>query len=208
MRPALPLLALLFAATASAEPVPSSVLSADLDGDGSPERVSAFVVAHRGFLLVEVGDARVTSPVYAMWKVAAGDVDGDGRAELLLGIWSTRHRHDEPDPHRAVWVVGWRGGDLQEVWRGSALSMPLIDFLVADLDGDGRAELLALERSAEGACRANAYEYNGFGFSGVARAVLPCDRLGVADSPGTVQSAGRSFAPRLVGKTLTLSEAP
>jgi hypothetical protein len=109
-----------------------------------------------------------------MWKVERGDVDGDGVDEALVGIWSRKPRHDEPEPHRTVWVLDWRDGTLYERWRGSALARPLADFDVRRREG--AADLLvAWERSARG-CFETRYEWNGFGFGGLGKRAVPCSR--------------------------------
>lgn len=128
----------------------------------------------RGFLSFEnPGRQRWTSRIFPMWKARIGDLDGSGRDELVLGIWSRMKRHDEPSPSRAIWVMGWEGVDLIPLWQGSAMSLPLVDFEIADVDGDGRSELLAIERRGE-QCFWTLYRWNGFGFWVDARRDIPC----------------------------------
>jgi hypothetical protein len=62
----------------------------------------------------------------------AGDLDGDGAGDLVLG-----------SPSASV-VVHWGGGGQQSI----PLSRPATDLLVADATGDGHADLLALERAS------------------------------------------------------------
>ncbi len=71
-------------------------------------------------------------------------------------------------------LIGWQQDAIHELWAGSALADPLQQFIAADLDGDGRQELLALERSYNDSSsppsRAiTAWEWNGFGFTLLAR---------------------------------------
>lgn len=140
----------------------------------------------RGLLRVQDGDLDWTSPVYPAWKVRVADLDGDGRDEVVLGTWSTAERHDEPRPHRAVWVLGWRGDRLEELWRGSALARPMRDFSVADLDDDGHDELLSLER-VDKTCMLSAYRWSGFGFGGEATTVTECDARFSKTNPACLQ---------------------
>ncbi|HWO11504.1 MAG TPA: hypothetical protein VNN80_18550 [Polyangiaceae bacterium] len=111
----------------------------------------------RGF--VQVGT--FTSKIYRAWKVDVADLDGDGTREVLLGIWSTTRRHEEPEPHRTVWVLRWDAArhQLSEAWRGSALARPLRDFGV---EGE---RLVARERW-QSRCYRTTYAWNGFGFVG------------------------------------------
>lgn len=155
--------------------------------------------ARAGFLVIErlIGHRgrRWTSRVYPMWWAQAADLDGDGVDELVLGIWSRTRRHDEPTPHRTIWVLSWNGAELAPLWRGSALARPLADAFAVDLDGDGRAELVALERAGQG-CMLAAYEWTGFGFG--AEATRPISCAAALDRGGwRVRLDGRSRRPLL-----------
>jgi hypothetical protein len=148
-----------------------------------------------GFLTITRQGPRWTSALYPMWWAAPADLDGDGVDEIVLGIWSRTPRHDEPEPHRAIWVVAWNGRELVPLWRGSALARPLADAFVADLDRDGRAELLTLERAGAG-CVLAAYAWNGFGFAGQARLSISCAAT-LDRRARRVQRDGRTHRPAL-----------
>jgi hypothetical protein len=78
-------------------------------------------------------------------RLAAGDPNEDGRLELVLALW----RPDEAGSLRShPFLVGWRGGRYRVVWGGSALSEPIQDLAVGDVDGDGRDELWLLQGGA------------------------------------------------------------
>ncbi len=139
--------------------------------DGERLRVDAFFDDARTQGFVRIGGW--TSRVYQAWSIALADLDDDGVDEVLLGIWSRQKRHDEPEPHRTVWVLDWDGKRLVETWRGSALARPLIDFAAVQLDGNGADELIAYERDERG-CWLTAYRWGGFGFYGLTRAAVPC----------------------------------
>jgi len=133
---------------------------------GLPVRAWFDAGRQRGFVQV----AGFTSRLYRAWSIAVGDLDGDGTREILLGIWSTTRRHDEPEPHSTVWVLAWDDarGELRERWRGSALSRPLLDFTVRD------DRLLATERLG-GGCVLTNYDWTGFGFAARARRPAACE---------------------------------
>jgi hypothetical protein len=166
-------------------------------GPGQVHDVAVYLATDHGagFLTVTRAGRRWTSAIHPMWWAAPADLDGDGVDEIVLGIWSRARRHDEPEPHRAIWVVAWDGRALVARWRGSALARPLADALVADLDRDGRAELLALERAATG-CVLAAYAWNGFGFTGRARRSISCAAT-LDRRARQVQQDGRIHRPAL-----------
>jgi hypothetical protein len=154
--------------------------------------------------LIEPQGRRWTSRVYPMWWAQAADLDGDGVDELVLGIWSRTRRHDEPTPHRTIWVLSWNGAELAPLWRGSALARPLADAFAADLDGDGRAELVALERARAGQdCVLTAYEWTGFGFGAEATRPISC-AAALDRGARHVRLNGRGRGPILRRGTLEL----
>lgn len=143
-----------------------------MDGDGQAERVCLLRGSHPHLGVLRVLRRQAppwTSPLLPAWSLHTGDLDGDGLAEVVLGVWSWRQRHAEPQPHRSVWVLGWTGERLRERWRGSALARPLVTLRVADLDGDGTAELITTERGSAGLVTGT-YRFDGFGFVGLGRA--------------------------------------
>jgi hypothetical protein len=116
----------------------------DLTNDGIPEVVFAST-ASTGGGLVEVGVLRalhgnngseyftVTDPLYAVSttsSVATGDIDGDGRPEIIAcdssGVRLIAFEHDG--------TFKWRSGTLEAIYWGAPA--------IADLDGDGIPEIV------------------------------------------------------------------
>ncbi len=148
------------------------LLSADLDGDGREERLEWHHHpgerrgADRSFLRLPRPQGDLISPVYRAFQAGLADLDEDGRVEIILGVWSQVPRHAEPEPHRAVWVLGLRAEGFRELWRGSALANSLEAFQL--WRNPQAVWLLSLERSA-GLCISRIYRWTGFGFAAKAR---------------------------------------
>jgi hypothetical protein len=127
-----------------------------------------------GFVVVRNGSGEPwTSPIRPIWRLAAGDVDGDGDDELVYGMWSSKDHHGEEGRPKSIWVMGWQGRETEPLWRGSSLADPLVDFRVGDVDGDGTDEVFALEETDEG-CLASVYRWSGFGLGRVAEQGVGC----------------------------------
>jgi hypothetical protein len=198
-------------AVAPAAPATATqAFTADLDGDGSPEQVTVQLAAERGVGFLQVTRAAAepwTGPLWPLWKALPARLDDLPRSLVVLGVWSVPRREPAAVPQRTLRVLGADGRRLRDLWRGSALARPLLDFTAADLEPDGRDELLTLDRLHD-RCWLTAYRWNGFGFHGLARTPVPCEGLTLcADGPpGCVWIAGRPTVPTLRAGTLSLEE--
>lgn len=136
----------------------------------------------RAFLATRDGEREVVSPIYEVWRVDSGALDGAGVDLIVLGEWSDRDARDEPAPRRVVRVVALERDEhgrlgFADRWRGSAMARPLLDFRVeAAPDGLGVATLVTQELGEGGAgCERARYAWNGFGFRGEGRDEISCD---------------------------------
>lgn len=157
----------------------------DVDGDGWPdlvarnERGQAFVFLQQEATLVE-GWRSPSDGKVVRW-VAVDDLDGDGRAELVL--WEGAN---------GLRTLRWENAHLVPIWDnypwGNVLAVEL-----ADLDGDGRDDLLAVTD------RGMIYAFGWQGAGMVTKYQLAVPELakewvGVADidGDGRVELLGRS----------------
>jgi hypothetical protein len=165
MRRPLALAIVVACACARAPAAPILRASADLDGDGAAEEV-AVDPGRDPFLSVRRGPAPLLSALprrWRPWRLALADVDGDGRAEIVVGVHkATRYF---PFPHNCLFVYSFDGERLVPRWLGSSLARPFTDFAFADLDGDHADELVAVERLDDGRARVSVYSWAGFGFT-------------------------------------------
>jgi hypothetical protein len=159
------LLLIICASHAGAAPADAFSLEFDLDGDGQIERIHldkgkdpSLSVRHGRRLLWRGVPAR-----WKPWKLSVADVDGDGRSEILVGVYkSTRFF---PKPHNCLFIYGWDGRRAAPKWLGSSLSKPFIDFAFLSGDGKRTGSLVALETKRDGRLCVAVYSWNGFGFT-------------------------------------------
>lgn len=140
-------------------------LESDLDGDGRIERIRLDKESDPA-LSVERGSRVLWRGVPASWKpwkLMVADVDGDGRREIVVGVYkSTRFF---PKPHNCLFIYAWDGRRAHPKWLGSSLSRPFVDFAFVDTDGDKEEELAAIEMKRDGRLCLALYSWNGFGFT-------------------------------------------
>jgi hypothetical protein len=168
---------LIVAAVVSGCPAPKAQTTldsrrADLDNDGRVETVQITCLRREnghpmgGDVIVLHGGR----PIWRQrnlnpWKLRLADVDGDGRQEIVLGVWKRSPK--DPVMAKRVFVYGWNGSRMMPKWLGSRLSRRFTDFDVRDIDHDGKIELIALEVAPGRASRIGIYRWRVFGFDWV-----------------------------------------
>jgi hypothetical protein len=159
-------------------------IQTDFDRDGTVETIE---LQDGQASIMSGNQLRWQSP--KEWKVlqaSLGDLNHDGSLEAVLlvrrpfkpwpvdrwlpsgGRISLFHNAQGESCH--IILIGWNRGMFRERWAGSALAEPVKSFTVADLNLDGKAELITLDstyaaRDADPANVLKVWEWNGFGFS-------------------------------------------
>lgn len=98
------------------------------------------------------------------WKIALGDVVGDGKSEISIGVYKKTPYHQEMD--KRPFIYYYEDDRLLPKWRGSRLSKPFTDYNFADIDEDGIDELISIEILQNEKKVINTYKWKGFGFEG------------------------------------------
>lgn len=114
------------------------------------------VTARRGETVVWSGIPRKWKP----WKLASGDIDGNGMPDFAIGI--VKQTHIYPRPHKTVFFYEVRGGKVVPKWKGSSLGRPLVDFQYANTARGPR--LIALQTLLDGRLSLFIWRWNRFGF--------------------------------------------
>ncbi len=129
---------------------------ADVDGDARPERLEA----SPGGVVLVAGQDRVALPVPAVLvhQACLGDLDGDGRAEILVSL-TVGGDHD-PTLRRRLFVFG--GLPPTPRFLGTAGAGALEAFGLCDADGNGLCDVVVREWATSGPLT-RAYRWQGFG---------------------------------------------
>jgi hypothetical protein len=148
---------------------------ADKDGDGNDEIFLLLGKEERPYgerLIVLNFDGSEAKKTYDAsfeklnpWKVQVCDVDGDGKMEVSLGVYTVAKYH--PVYAKRPFLYEFYNNKLYPKWLGSRLSRPFDDFIFCDMDGDRMDELISVETTRDGKKELNAYKWTGFGFESI-----------------------------------------
>jgi hypothetical protein len=173
-------------------PVPP-LTTADLNSDGTIERI----VLRGSGVSIESGSAALwaSPPGWQIRTAQITDLNHDGRPELALLVWRPfapwpvdailphggriADFHDAQNLSCHIILIGWTEAGFREVWAGSALAEPLLDFYAADWNGDGRQELMTVETEYGNPLEGRAislWDWNGFGFSLLGRRAVDIEK--------------------------------
>lgn len=150
---------------------------ADLDNNSFPE----IYTLKNNRLTITIGDNNVwQSP--ADWRVdnfILADSNNDGIVEINLSVWKIGDfgtsqpfwiKNNDLSLKNHFFIFSFVKGKIQPLWQSSNLEAPNCDFMFADVDGDGRNDLVVIEGdySQPPACQGNyaaVWKWNGWGFS-------------------------------------------
>jgi len=103
-----------------------------------------------------------TPPEWQVLDAALGDADRDGRGDILLAML-------KPDASGVLrshpFIMGYRGGIYRNLWGGSAVSDPILEVELGNVDESPAEELVVLERRDNGLQAVTVWDWHGWGFS-------------------------------------------
>ncbi len=98
-----------------------------------------------------------------------------------------QNHHDADGNSSHIILIGWKRDHWGEVWAGSALARPVRAFKTADLNQDGKQELVVLEGNYDDMETSSAsslavWQWGGFGFELVSRLERPVQQFALVFS--------------------------
>jgi len=138
----------------------------DLTGDGDPEIVQ--LEGHEIRVLQNGTEIWRSDPAWQVVDVALGDPNDDGRYEILAALWKP---NDADERLNHPYIIAHRGGTMKLIWGGSAVTRPIHELLLVDVDGDGIQELVVLESASPGVFSGTSertlsvWDWHGWGFN-------------------------------------------
>lgn len=107
--------------------------------------------------------ARVTAvkPNYRPWQAWWSACDGEPR----LAVATYKATKYAPFEHNCMFLFIWQDGVAEPCWLGSRLTRPYLEAAHADLRGDSRWRLAAVEEMQDGGCGLSVYAPMQFGYA-------------------------------------------
>lgn len=96
----------------------------------------------------------------SVYQFDCGDLTGDGRPEILVGVIRATRYRPEPDKRLFIFKL-FKGRKIRPLWLGSRVGLPLIDFKVERYSVP--AMVHTWERDTDGTTVEVMYRQQGFG---------------------------------------------
>ena len=145
----------------------------DIDGDGRIELVVLTKKAFRKYgkevyiFKIDKKIEEIYSEDFSRlkpWTIALGDVDGDGKDEVSVGVYKKTQFHRVMA--KRPFIYSFEDNRLVPKWKGSRLSKPFTDYIFYDIDENGIDEIVSIEILENEEKVINTYKWKGFGFEG------------------------------------------
>lgn len=117
-------------------------------------------------ILIQGGGEDFSIDVKGMnpWRVDFCNVDG-GEPELAIGVYKKSPKDSKVTKRVFFYNLDFENKRLLPKLRISRLNNPLVDFSVYDIDGDGKDEILSVERTINGRYEIGGYCWTNFSFN-------------------------------------------
>ncbi len=150
---------------------------ADLDNDSIPENYDL----ENGILTITENEKMIWQSPNDWWidDFALADSNNDGVVDINLSLWKSGSfgtskpfwvKENDMSVKNHFFVLDFSGDTIKQVWGSSNLAEPNCEFKVADIDNDGKNDLVVIEGdySQKPKCAGNyiaVWKWNDWGFS-------------------------------------------
>lgn len=127
------------------------------------------------------------------WQLRVGEVDGNGKPEILIGVY--KRTHLIPHPHRTLFIYEFDGEEVRPKWKASTMGRPLLDFAPAKLKAGHR--VITVEKRLDEKQVLTIWKWRGFG-------LIKLEEIGEGKSIQLepLPWPGETIVARIDGKTL------